>query len=89
MLGKVVLWSLAFLTLVSFHSGAPGGPGTSGGIQDRIVALYHASDSLYHLSHSTPTTDSMAFAGFTQVIDKLLSSPSLPASSFAPAPTCM
>ncbi len=63
MFGKVVLGCLAFLALISFNFGNSGG-----GPPDRIVALYHLADSLYHLDHSTPATDSMAFAAFGQVI---------------------
>lgn len=63
MFGKVVLWCLAFLALISFNFGNSGG-----GPPDRIVTLYHRADSLYHLDNSTPATDSMAFAAFGQVI---------------------
>ncbi len=63
MFGKVVLWCLAFLTLISLNFGNSGG-----GPSDRIFALYHRADSLYHLDNSTPATDSMAFAAFGQVI---------------------
>jgi CHAT domain-containing protein len=63
MFGKVVLWLLAFLALISFNFGNPGGR-----LADRISALYRKADSLYHLNGSTAGTDSMAFAGFEQVI---------------------
>src|SRR5216683_2522870 len=46
------------------------GPGP-GGEEDRILGLYRRSDSLFHLSHSTPVTDSLALAGFRGVISAL------------------
>ena len=60
---------LIFSLLVSFDFGNPGEP------QDRILALYQKADALFHLTNSTPSTDSMALAGFGQVIDGLERTP--------------
>ncbi|HVU58893.1 MAG TPA: CHAT domain-containing tetratricopeptide repeat protein [Puia sp.] len=51
--------SLFLSTLVL---GAPGGPPGS------ILALYHRSDVLFHLSNATASSDSTALAGFEEVI---------------------
>ena len=47
----------------------PRDPGRTDGLRNRLVALYRRSDSLFHLSHSTPVTDSLSFAGFNAVIE--------------------
>jgi CHAT domain-containing protein len=67
-LRSAVLWVPALLVFVGSTSGGPGGPA-----RERYRAIYRRSDSLYHLSHSTPVTDSTAQAGFGAVIDGLRS----------------
>ena len=69
MYGKTTILLFAFLVLASF-----GNPGSPPDIS-RIVKLYHQSDSLFQLSHSTPATDSTALAGFRQIVDELQRSP--------------
>jgi tetratricopeptide (TPR) repeat protein len=54
-----------FLLLAGLVFGYPGG--MPGG----LLALYRRSDSLFHLTRSTPSTDSMALAGFSTVIKGL------------------
>src|SRR3569833_517256 len=39
-----------------------------GAIPGRILALYREADRLFHINVATPVTDSMALAGFEQVI---------------------
>ncbi|MBN8852863.1 MAG: hypothetical protein BGO55_03805 [Sphingobacteriales bacterium 50-39] len=53
---------VCFLLLSSVATGAPGTPPGS------ILALYHRSDSLFHLSNATASSDSTALAGFEEVI---------------------
>ena len=74
MFGKVVLWLLAFLVFISFNFGNPDGElfgNTDGRLPDPIVKTYHKADSLYRLTRSTQLTDSMALAGFEQVIAEI------------------
>jgi CHAT domain-containing protein len=73
MFGKVVIASIAFLALISFNFGNPGSSDAG-----PVSGLYHRADSLYHLDNSTPATDSMAFAGFLQVIRMMEARPDLP-----------
>ncbi|HWB91566.1 MAG TPA: CHAT domain-containing tetratricopeptide repeat protein [Puia sp.] len=50
--------------------------GNDGGEErSRLMALYRRADSLYHLAHSTPATDSLALAGFGAVIQAYRSLP--------------
>ncbi|HEY4208629.1 MAG TPA: CHAT domain-containing tetratricopeptide repeat protein [Puia sp.] len=53
---------ICFLLLSNIALGGPGTP--PGG----ILALYHRSDVLFHLSNATPASDSTALAGFEEVI---------------------
>ena len=71
---SAVLLVPALLVFIVLTSGGPGGdvrrPGT-GQTGERLRAIYRRSDSLYHLTHSTSATDSLALAGFGAVIDGL------------------
>ncbi|HVV05334.1 MAG TPA: CHAT domain-containing tetratricopeptide repeat protein [Puia sp.] len=53
---------ISFLLLSFVVYGAPGTPPGS------ILALYHRSDALFHLSNATAASDSTALAGFEEVI---------------------
>ena len=53
---------IPFLLLSLIVCGAPGTP------PGNILALYHRSDALFHLSNATIATDSIALAGFEEVI---------------------
>ena len=77
---RAVLVVPALLVFIVFTSGGPGGgdkrpgPGKPGGDdrpREKLQAIYRRSDSLYHLTHSTSVTDSLALAGFGAVIDGL------------------
>jgi CHAT domain-containing protein len=57
-------WVCLFL-LYAAVSGAPGTP------LDSLLSLYHRSDALFRLTHSTPVSDSTALAGFGEVIHRL------------------
>lgn len=65
----------ALLVFIILTSGGPGTGGTSKGPGERLKAIYRRSDSLYHLSHSTPVTDSLALKGFSEVVDGLQAIP--------------
>lgn len=52
---------ICFLLLSSLVTAAPGTP-------PGILALYHRSDVLFHLTNATPASDSTALAGFEEVI---------------------
>ena len=54
---------LAFLILCSFHFNPFGLP------PERIMRLYQKADQLFHLPNATPVSDSIALAGFQQIID--------------------
>src|SRR5579872_2642094 len=64
LIGCILLWMAA-----AGNPGDPRDPGRSDGSRDRLAALYRRADSLYHLTHSTSATDSLALAGFNAVID--------------------
>jgi CHAT domain-containing protein len=57
-----------WICLMLLYSDVTGAPGTPPG---NVVALYHRSDVLFHLSNATPATDSIALAGFEEVIRKV------------------
>ena len=59
----------ALLVFAAMGNGGPGGGNRSGDDRAHLQALYRRADSLYHLTHSTPATDSLALAGFNVVID--------------------
>ncbi|MDP4255389.1 MAG: CHAT domain-containing protein [Bacteroidota bacterium] len=65
MLGKNTVFFLAFQLIVSFIFANQGPP------PDRIARTYHRADSLFHLSNTTPATDSASLAGFEEVIRAL------------------
>jgi CHAT domain-containing protein len=71
MYGKAAILILAFLAIVSLNFGSPGEP-ISG-----ILTLYHRADKLFHLSNSTPVSDSTALSDFERVIDDLQKNPGL------------
>ena len=69
---SAVLLVPAFLVFIVLASGGPGGDAQRSGAgqtRERLRSIYRRSDSLYHLTHSTSATDSMALAGFGTVID--------------------
>lgn len=59
---RAAVWAALCAVLVVVVLGAPGV------IPARILALYRQADKLFHVSAATPVTDSMALAGFEQVI---------------------
>ncbi len=72
MYGKLSVLALLFWIGIAFvpgnrgkswRSDSPGDPSL-----DRILQLYHEADRLFHLTHSTPATDSTAFEHFDRVI---------------------
>jgi CHAT domain-containing protein/Tfp pilus assembly protein PilF len=65
MLGKKMSSFLASQLIVSFIFANQGLP------PDRIARTYHRADSLFHLSNTTPATDSASLAGFEEVIRAL------------------
>ena len=81
---RAVLAVPALLVLIVLTSGGPGdqrpgGPkGGDGMTQERLKAIYRRADSLYHLTHSTPVTDSLAQTGFGAVIDGIRELPGHP-----------
>lgn len=68
MYGRATL-ILLLLLAPFFDSGNPGTP------LSRILAVYHHADELFHLSNTTPASDSTALAGFSSVIDELSKTP--------------
>lgn len=87
---RAVLAVPALLVLIVLTSGGPGrgnqrqvGAKAGGGPGDRMTherlrVLYRQADSLYHLTHSTSVTDSLASAGFGAVIDGIRAAPGHP-----------
>jgi CHAT domain-containing protein len=59
-------YRISLIVCILLRMVAAGNPGDP---RNRLIALYRGADSLFHLSHSTTATDSMAFAGFNLVID--------------------
>ena len=80
MYARIAVSLSTFLLLAGLVFGCPGGApvgfafGYSGGVPQRLLALYRKSDSLFRLTRNTPVTDSMALAGFSAVITGLESS---------------
>jgi CHAT domain-containing protein len=59
-------WRFAgWICVLLLSSAAIGAPGTPPG---NVLALYHRSDVLFHLSNATTSSDSTALAGFEEVI---------------------
>ncbi|HEV2483475.1 MAG TPA: CHAT domain-containing tetratricopeptide repeat protein [Puia sp.] len=78
---RAVLAVPALLVFIVLTSGGPGGDDQRQGeriTHERLQAMYRRADSLYHLTHSTPVTDSLALAGFGAVIEGVQAMPGHP-----------
>src|SRR6185437_4901079 len=79
---RAVLAVPALLVLILLTSGGPGDQRPAdrkGGLtHERLQAIYRRADGLYHLTHSTPITDSLAQLGFGAVIDGIRAIPGHP-----------
>lgn len=60
---RVSVWLPVFLFYSVLATAGPGG--------DRLLSLYRHADSLYHLTQSSPASDSLALAGFSTVAGEL------------------
>jgi CHAT domain-containing protein len=69
MAGKVILLLPAFLLLALCDTGCPGSPSGT------VLEIYHKADKFFTLPSPTDTSDSVALAGFEQVIDRLEKTP--------------
>jgi CHAT domain-containing protein len=65
MIGKVIFLLPAFLLFVLYNTGSPGGP------PGYVVETYHRADKFFNYTNPTNESDSMALAGFEEVIERL------------------
>src|ERR1022692_2322114 len=69
MSGRVILLLPVFLLFALGDSGSPGDRSIN------VIKSYHKADKFFNLSNPSDATDSMALAGFEEVIERLKKSP--------------